>query len=159
VDLLGEVLVGVVIVAGLVGILLPVLPGLALEVGAVVVWAVVEGSALSWTVAVAAVVLAGVGTVVKYLIPGRRLRDSGIPRSTLFTAGGLAIVGFFVIPVVGAPLGFVLGTYLAERARVGPERAGPSTRTSLGAVALSIGIELAAGLLIAGTWLIAALVT
>lgn len=154
---LGEIVVGLVILVGLAGIVLPVLPGLLLEVAAVVTWAVVEGGVVAWTVAALAVGLAILGSVVKYLVPGRRLKDAGIPRSTLFFAGGLAIVGFFVIPVVGAPIGFVLGTYLAERRRLGDELAWPSTRSSVGAVGLAIGIELTAGLLIAGTWLAAAL--
>lgn len=158
-DVMGEVLVGLVIVVGLAGIVLPVLPGLALIVGAVFVWAIFEDGTLPWVVAVVALLLAATGTVVKYLVPGRRLKEAGIPRSTLYTAGGLAIAGFFVIPVVGAPLGFVAGTYLAERNRLGDEMAWPSTRRSLGAVALSIGIELAAGLLIAGIWFVAVLTT
>lgn len=158
-DTFAELLVGLVIVIGLAGIVLPVLPGLALEVVAVFVWALFEARPLPWAVAVVALLLAGAGTVVKYLVPGRRLKASGIPRTTFYSAGGLAIAGFFLIPVVGAPLGFVVGTYLAERRRLGEERAWPSTRRSLGAVALSIGIELAAGLLIAGMWLVAAVTT
>ncbi|HLU30230.1 MAG TPA: DUF456 domain-containing protein [Acidimicrobiia bacterium] len=152
-DPFGEVVIGLLILVGLAGILLPVLPGLLLITGSIVVWAWVEGGAAAWTVAIIGLLLAVVGSVVKYLVPGRRLRDAGVPRSTLWLAGGLAILGFFVIPVLGAPLGFVGGTYLAERQRLGPERAWLSTKASLGAVGLSIGIELFAGLLIAGLWL------
>lgn len=154
-DPAGIVIVGLVILVGLAGIVLPVLPGLALIVGAVLLWAFVEGGTVAWVVAVVSVLLALAGSVVKYLIPGRRLKEAGIPRATLLWAGGLAIAGFFVVPVVGAPLGFVAGTYLAERQRVGAEQAWPSTRRSLGAVALSIGIELLAGLFIAALWLTA----
>lgn len=152
---LGEILVGAAILVGLIGIVLPVLPGLLLEVGAVVVWAVVEGGAAAWGVAIGAVVLALLGQFVKYAIPGRRLREAGIPRRTLYVAGLLAIVGFFVIPVIGLAIGFVGGTYLAERQRLGTDLAWPSTVASMRAVALAIGIELVAGLLIAGTWLVA----
>lgn len=156
-DPFGEVVVGLVLLVGLAGILLPILPGLVLEVGGVLVWAVVEGGGTAWAVATVAVALAVAGSVVKYLVPGRRLKAAGIPRSTLVAAGALAIVGFFVIPVVGAPIGFVAGTYLAERRRLGTEPAWPTTSASVRAVGLSIGIELTAGLLIAGTWLIAVL--
>lgn len=156
-DPIGEIIIGLLILVGLAGILLPVLPGLLLEVGAVALWAGVTGGAVAWGIAITAVVLAIAGSVVKYLVPGRRLRDAGVPRSTLWLAGGLAIIGFFVIPFVGAVLGFVGGTYLAERQRLGTERAWPSTKASLRAVGLSIGIELFAGLLIAGTWLTAVL--
>lgn len=153
----GEFVIGLVLLVGVAGTVLPLLPGLALELGAVFVWAVVEGTPLAWAVAAGALAIAAVGTVIKYLVPGRRLKAAGIPRVTLYFAGGLAIVGFFVIPVVGAPLGFVLGTYLAERRRVGPGRAWPSTTRSLQAVALSVGIELAAGLIVLGLWLVAVL--
>lgn len=157
-DLVGEIVIGLLILAGLVGILVPVLPGLVLVAAAVVVWAVVIRTGLAWTIATVAVALAAAGTVVKFLIPGKRLKQSGVPHSTMLFAGALAIVGFFVIPVIGGPIGFVAGVYLAERRRLGPATAGSSTRASLGAVALSIGIELSAGLLIAGIWLLAVIV-
>lgn len=153
-DPIGEVLVGLAILVGLLGIVLPVLPGLFLEVAAVVLWAFVEGGGRAWSIAVVVVVIAVVGSVVKYLIPGRRLKEAGIPRSTMLLAGVLAIVGFFVIPVIGAPIGFILGTYLAERNRLGSALAWPSTSSSLQAVGLAIGIELTAGLAIAGLWLV-----
>ena len=44
----------------------------------------------------------------------------------------LAFVGFFVVPVVGMLLGFVLGVYLAERGRLGPAQAWPSTVRNVG---------------------------
>ena len=56
----------------------------------------------------------------------------------------------FVVPVIGLPIGFVLGIYLAELARVGSKDAWPSTVHSLKAVGLSIVIELVAA--IAATW-------
>ena len=154
-DELGELAVGLVIVVSLFGVVLPVLPGLTLEVGVILLWAVLKGDALAWGVAIAAIVLAAIGTIVKYAIPKRRLNEVGIPNRTLLLATAVAIVGLFVIPVIGAPIGFVVTIYLGERARVGPERAWPATRSSLGAVATSIGIELATGLLIAAVWFLA----
>jgi hypothetical protein len=64
-----------------------------------------------------------------------------------------AVVGFFVIPVVGALVGFPVGVYLAERARVGPGQAWPSTREALRAVGLSILIELGAALVATAVWI------
>jgi hypothetical protein len=65
----------------------------------------------------------------------------------------LGVVGFFVIPVVGLLIGFVLGIYLAELARLGGhEAAWPSTRRALAAVGWSIVIEMATGLLAAAVW-------
>ena len=68
--------------------------------------------------------------------------------------GGLfAIVGFFVIPVVGMLVGFPIGVYAAERVRVGGAGAWPSTRAALRALAHSILIELVAALLATAVWI------
>jgi hypothetical protein len=92
------------------------------------------------------------------MVPGRRLREAGVPRRSLVIGGLLSIAGFFLIPVVGFIIGFVVGVYASERQRLGThEQAWPSTRKALSAAGLSILIELAAGLLIAGSWLAAAL--
>jgi hypothetical protein len=76
-----------------------------------------------------------------------------VRRSTLVLAVLLAIAGFFVIPVVGAAVGFVGGIYLVELGHSRDSRtAWTSTRAALKAVFLSMGIELLAALAIATTW-------
>ncbi|MEO5983724.1 MAG: DUF456 domain-containing protein [Pedococcus sp.] len=149
----------VLIVIGLVGIVVPVLPGLLLVLTAVLVWALDTGSAPGWWVFALCAVLYLAGMALQYALPGRRMRAAGVRRTTLLLAVVLAIVGFFVIPVLGAALGFVGGIYLVE---LGHSRdryaAWASTRAALGAVFLSIGIELLAGLAIATTWVVAVLV-
>lgn len=154
---IGEVLVGVVILAGLAGIVLPILPGLALTVGAVLIWALVEASAMAWVVFAICFGLGAAATVIKYLVPGRKLKESGIAMSTMLVALFGAVIGFFVIPVLGAPLGFLAGIYLIQWSRRGRSEAWPATLRTAGAIALSIGIELAGGLLIFGVWLVAAI--
>ena len=154
-----EILIAVLIAVGIAGIIVPVLPGTVLVLGAILVWALEIGTATAWVVlAVAAALLVG-GTVVKYLVPGRRLKASGVPNSTLLVGGLLAFVGFFVIPVVGMFLGFVLGVYVAERRRVGATLAWPSTRSALRAVGVSILIELVAAFLAAVTWVVGVVIT
>ena len=154
-----EVLVALVILVGLVGVLVPILPGLVLVLAAVLVWAVDEGSGTGWAVFAVATAVLVVGTVVKYAVPNRRLKTSGIPSSTTWFGVALGIVGFFVIPVVGLFIGFVLGVYLAEHRRVGSAAAWPSTQQALKAVGVSILIELAAGILAALVWFIGVLAT
>jgi uncharacterized protein YqgC (DUF456 family) len=156
---LTEALVAVVIAVGLVGIVVPVLPGSILVVGAVLVWAWATGGATAWAVFGIVTALVVVGAVVKYIVPGKRLQDAGIPASTQWIGALLGIVGFFVVPVVGLFVGFVLGVYLAELRRVGSERAWPSTVQSLRAVALSIGIELAAAVVAALVWVVGVVAT
>jgi uncharacterized protein YqgC (DUF456 family) len=156
---LTDLLVGAAIVVGLVGIVVPVLPGSVLILGAVLLWAVSSGTAAGWVVFAVATTILVVGGIVKYAVPGRGLRTAGVPTRTLVAGGLLGIVGFFVVPVVGLVLGFVLGVYLSELQRVGRERAWPSSLAALRAAGLSLLIELAAGLLAAGTWLAGAVVT
>ncbi len=72
----------------------------------------------------------------------------------------LGIVGFFVVPVVGLVLGFVLGVYGAEVQRLGSHRsAWASTKVALRAVGLSLAIEMFGALIAAGAWLAAVLAT
>lgn len=156
---LTEVLVAVAVLVGLVGILVPVLPGSMLVLAAILVWAVEDGSRTAWVVFAVATTLLVLGSVVKYAVPGRRLRAGGVPNRTLLLGGVLGIVGFFVVPVVGLFVGFIGGVYLAESHRLGRDRAWPSTKHALKAVGLSILIELTAALLAAGTWLVGAVVT
>ena len=87
------------------------------------------------------------------------LKDAGVPASTQWLGAGLGVVGFFVVPVVGLPLGFVLGVYLAEYRRVGGRAAWPSTVHALKAAGLSILIELAAGVAAALVWVVGLVVT
>jgi uncharacterized protein YqgC (DUF456 family) len=154
-----EVLVALAIAVGLVGILVPVLPGSVLVLAAVLVWAWDVGGTTAWVVfGVAAAVLV-VGGLVKYLVPHRRLREAGIPASTQWIGAALGIVGFFVIPVVGLLVGFVLGVYLAEYRRLGATAAWPSTWHALKAVGISILIELAAGVVAAFVWVAGVVLT
>jgi uncharacterized protein len=152
-SLTGNVLVGVAIAVGLVGIVLPILPGTVVILAAIVVWAALEGGVIAWTTAVVAVSVLVAAQAVKYAVPGRRLRVQGVPASTLVVAAVAAVAGFFVIPIVGLVVGFVGGVLVAEAARLRDlDQAWRSTRTAVGAVGLSILIELAGGLLAAAVW-------
>lgn len=68
----GEILVGLTLIGGLLGTVFFVFPGLLIQVGALFIWAVVDGDPIAWTVAIIAFLIAGAATLVKYLIPGRR---------------------------------------------------------------------------------------
>ncbi len=154
-----DALTGLVIALGLVGVVVMVVPGTVLILGAVLVWAVLLGETTGWVVFAVAATFLVVGQVVKYAVPGRRMKDAGVPGSTLFTGAVLGFVGFFVIPVVGLPLGFVAGVYAAEHRRVGAQAAQGTTGHALRAVGLSLAIELAFGMLAALTWAVGVVVT
>jgi uncharacterized protein len=147
-------LAGILVALGLVGVALPILPGLPLVWAGVLVWALHAHTPGAWVVLGIATAFAVVGLVLKYALPGRRMRDGGVRSSTTLAGVGLGVVGFFVIPVVGLVVGFLLGTYLAELARHrDPGKAWPATVVAVKAVGLSVGIELLTGLAMATTWL------
>jgi uncharacterized protein len=143
---------GLLVVVGLFGIVVPVLPGTLLVALGIFVWASERGTAESWSTFGVAAVFLVVGAVVKYVVPGRRLK-AAVPFTTLLVGGLGAVAGFFVVPVVGALAGFPLGIYLAERVRLGADGAWPSTKAALHAIGISILIELVAALAAAGVWL------
>ena len=146
---------GAAVLIGVIGVLIPMLPGLLLCWAGVMVWAVFGGhGAVGWTVAVAATLVLGLGLAAKYLVPGRNLKRAGVPNLTLFLGGVAGIIGFFLIPVVGLVLGFVLGVFVVERIRQNDNtRAWQSTKHALKAAGVSMLIELATALLITGIWI------
>ncbi len=154
-----DLLTGLAIAVGVVGVVVPLLPGTLLVGAAVVVWAVLVDEPLGWVCAGVVLAVLALGTAVKYAVPGRRLRAQGVPGRTLLAGAALGVVGFFVVPVLGLVAGFVLGVYLAELGRLGREAAWPATVFALRAVGLSILIELAAALLASAVWLVGAVAT
>jgi uncharacterized protein len=149
----GIVLVALVIAVGLVGIVVPVLPGTLLVFGAIVVWAFVENNVTSWVTLGLVTVLLAAATFIKYMWPMRRMRGADVRTLSLAAGTVLGIIGFFVIPVVGLVIGFVLGVYLAELANRRDQRlAWTSTKHAVKGVALSVGVELAGALLATVLW-------
>jgi uncharacterized protein YqgC (DUF456 family) len=159
-----EILVALAIAVGLAGVLVPVLPGSLLIGAAVLVWSAERGGATAWVVTAIALALLVTGSVVKYVVPGRRLQRAGVPTSTLLAGAAVGVVGFFVVPVVGLPLGLLLGVYLAEWRRSsrrghGHRDAWPATVHAVRAVGLGIAIELGFGILAAVTWAVGIVLT
>ncbi len=169
-----------IILVGLAGVIIPFLPGLALVWAGVALWSFTRQDAIGWVTLAVASSLVVTGSVVKYLLPGRRLRAGGVGWPSLASGAACGIVGFVVIPVIGLVVGFVFGIYLAELIRYSLPRERPttepaaaalreypatgagasgsawaSTRSALAAVGWSILIELGTGLLVAATWTVA----
>ncbi|MEU7958015.1 MULTISPECIES: DUF456 domain-containing protein [Micromonospora] len=156
-----SVVAAIAIVAGLAGVVVPGLPALPLCWGGVLLWALFGGAGPGrWAVLAAATVVAAGGAVIKYAWPGRNLKRTGVPTSSLLVGGLLGLVGFFVIPVIGLVIGFVGGVWGAERLRLGSNQlAWPATVQALKAAGLSMLVEFLAGLAIAALWVAGLLFT
>jgi uncharacterized protein len=160
-DLALTVISALAVFIGIIGVVVPLVPGLVLTWAGVLVWCVfVSEGGWRWLILAVVTGLLLVGVTVKYLLPGRNLKSAGVPNLTLLAGGVLGIIGIFVIPLLGLPIGFVLGIWLAELLRM--KEAGPawtSTKHALKAVGLSIFIEFTTAVCIMAVWVIGALVT
>lgn len=146
----------VFMVAGLVGVVVPVLPGLLLIWVGVLLWALTEAAGAAWWVLGIVTALYAVGAVVEYLVPGQRMRRAGVRTSTLVLAVLGAIVLGILIPIIGALIGFPLGIYVVQRLRRGSHKeALQATGHALRAIGLNIVIELVTALLMIATWIVA----
>lgn len=145
-----------VFLLGLIGIVIPVLPGLLLIVAAVLVWALELQSAAGWWVLGITGALFVACMVLEFAIPGRRMKAAGVKTSTLVVGVLVAIPCAFLIPVVGAFIGFPLGIFLVELSRRGGRaQAWRATKHALKAVGLNILIEFITAILIIGLWVVA----
>ncbi|MGW0762012.1 DUF456 domain-containing protein [Streptomyces sp. NPDC002814] len=147
-------LVGVVIVLGLCGVLVPGVPGSWLVWAAVMWWALQDPQPVAWWVLVGATVALLISQVVRWTLPPRRLRASGAtPRMGVYAGAG-AFLGFILIPVLGAVPGFIGGIYLYERLRLGRHgEARAAVRTAMRNGGSSVLAELFTCLVISGAWL------
>jgi hypothetical protein len=149
-----EVLVALVMLVGLVGAVVPVLPGLPVIWLAGLVWVLADGGGgLRWGTLAVMTLLMGVGLLAGYLLPGRAAASQGSPPWVLLVAVVSAIVGFFLVPLVGFLLGFVAGLMAAELARV--RDAGRAWRATLAAVkgyGIGVAVSVVAGTAMIAVW-------
>ncbi|MBC7374845.1 MAG: DUF456 domain-containing protein [Frankiales bacterium] len=158
---MGTVLLALVMLVGLVGVAVPLLPGTALVLAAGVGWALlVQTSGTGrWLVVAAMTVLFAAGIAAKYALPARRLAGR-LPRATLVWAAAAAVLGLVLLPPFGLLIGGVAGAYLAEARRLGHGReAVASTGNVLRAIGLGLLAELTAGISMVGVWLLGVVLT
>lgn len=146
-------LTGLVILLGLCGVLFPGVPGSWLVWAGVLWWALKDPQPLAWAVLVGATVVLLLAQAVRWALPTRRRRrDEAMRRLTAYGGVG-AVVGFVLIPVLGAIPGFMGGIYLAERLRLGRHgEAKAALRTAMRSGGADVLAELFACLLITGAW-------
>ena len=155
-DWLGGLVPPLLIIIGILGIVVPVLPGLFITLVGAFVWALITSSTTGWVIFGVCVLWFAAGIAGQYLIPGRRLRQEGIGTATLLLAVLGAIAGFFVLLDDRARAGDALDRPVCIHSRLDGDRshAWARTKVALRAVATSIGIELIAAFAIAATYVV-----
>lgn len=149
----GTVIVGLIILLGLGGALTQIYPGPAIVLAAVAVWAFMTGGTAAWVVLAVSAVAVVVTSAGKYVLVGRRLQRAGVPGASLLVGGLVGMAGFFLVPVVGLPIGFTLGVYLWELVR-GTDQVGARAAAweAVKAQGLAILFELGGCLVAAAAW-------
>ncbi len=156
VEPLGVALIAAVMAVGLFGVVIPILPGTMLIWAAGLVFGLGDGfSGTAWLFFGLMTVLVAAGTVGKYALPHRAGASGGAPRASIMRAVALGVVGFFVLPVIGLPVGAVGGLLLAEHRRLGDWSAAWSlTKHVLAGFGLGVLVELSAGIAMVLIWIV-----
>lgn len=149
------IIAALLMLLGLIGTVVPGIPGLGFVWIGALVYGIFEGfntfGAIAFSLITALVII---GFIASYLVPAQRAGSAGANFNSIALGVGLAIVGAFLIPVVGIFIGGVGGIYLGERARgiAHPEawRATTSTLIGFGIGAL---IEIIAAAICIALWL------
>lgn len=153
------IIVALAMTIGLIGTLVPLIPGLLLIFGAAIFYGVREGFGGVGTVAM--VIITGLfafGSLVSLILARRSAARVGAPRMSMLAAVIGGIVGLFVIPILGFVIGAVFGMLLAERARLHDwSAAWRVTFAAARGYLLGMLVEAACGAGIFATWAVWAL--
>ena len=150
----GLALVAIAMAIGLIGTVVPVLPGLLLIWGAGLFYGLLAGFGTVGIVFFAVMtMLLGVGMAMGYVLPKRAGERSGASKTSVRLGMVGAVIGFFVIPIVGMPIGGALGVLVGEYQRLQSwPAAWAATRAVLGGFGLAVLAEFTAGVFMVASW-------
>jgi uncharacterized protein len=111
------IVAGLVLAVAAIGTVYPVLPGSVLAIITLLAWAWAIGSSAAWLAAMIGSCIATVGLAASAVLTGRKLKQQQIPKRSIVVAMLSAVVGTFLIPVVGLFVGFGAGLLVSEYAR------------------------------------------
>lgn len=155
-DVLAIVLVAAAMALALVGTVFPAFPGVILAWGAALAFGLVTGFGtlgVVLMVVITAVTAAAYFAMVK--LPKQATEARGASKSAIRWGALGAVIGFFVIPVVGFIVGGVAGVFGAEYARThDTEPAWEATKGVLIGFGKSSLVQIAAAFVIIVLWLV-----
>jgi hypothetical protein len=149
------IIVGLIMVVGLAGVVLPVLPGVPIMWAAALLYGIFAGFGTAGVTAMVAItVLTAIGIAAGIVLPQRAGRASGASSDALRFGLLLGVIGFFVLPGLGFPIGFVVGVLVIEfRNSNDFDTAWRSTVGVIKGIGAGVVAELGAGVGIALVWI------
>ena len=161
-DVIIEIFTLFVLLFGLVGLIVPVFPGLTVMWLAVLVYALVQNAAglmtgWDWFLFGVITVLMISGNIVDNLIIAYKMRDKYIPWSSIIWAFAAGLVAsLFFTPLVGL-VAAPLGLFLAELRRLKERDAAiESTKAYMVGWGWAFGARFLIGLVMTGLWMLSA---
>lgn len=157
-EIIATIVSAVLLVVGCLGIVVPVLPGSIIALIGLVIWAFTLRAVEGWVVLALGGTLLLAGMSASWVLTGTRLRRRGIPNRTLLFGLVGGVIGMFVIPLLGLPIGFVVGLLLSETVRNRDFRTAlESSWVAAKAVGLGVLIELSCALLASAVFIVGAI--
>ena len=159
-EILLQSLVLFVMLLGLVGLLMPIFPGLTVMWLATAVYALVESANLNmdwvdWTLFVLVTLLMLAGNVVDNIIIAKKMRDVAIPwRSVGISWAAGIIASIFFTPLIGvlaSPVALLAAEYLRLRDR---RQAVISTKAYLVGWGWAFAARFSIGVVMTGLWML-----
>jgi len=159
IQIITTVVAGLLLTVAVLGTVFPILPGSILAIITLIAWAWILGSPAAWTAAVVGVGLAVAGMSASAVLTGRTMRRERIPHGPVLVGVAGAVVGMFLIPVVGLFVGFAGGLLAAELVRRRDVRAAArSSWQALKSMGAGILVEFACAALAASAFALGTLV-
>ena len=153
-DLVLTTIIAVVMLIALAGVVIPVLPGLALIWGAALFYGFQVGFGPGGVVVMVVLsVLLAVSVGAGIVLPSRAAVESGASKRSQWAGLVGAVIGFFAIPVVGLVVGALAGVLIAEYGRTGDWAAARTATIGLAkGFGVSTLVQLALGVIMIGVW-------
>jgi uncharacterized protein len=149
-----------VLFIGLLGLIMPIFPGLVVMWLGTLLYALVQNAAgnmtgWEWLLFGLITVLMISGSIVDNLIIARKMRDKYIPWSSiLFAFAASILASIFFTPLIGL-VGAPVGLYLAETKRLkNHDAALDSTKTYMIGWGWAFGARFLIGLIMIGLWML-----
>jgi uncharacterized protein YqgC (DUF456 family) len=150
------IMVATAMAVGVAGTVVPFVPGLGLVWLAAVGYGLAAGfDVAGWVAFLTITALAVAGLAAGVVLPHRAARGSGATSLSLTLGAATAVVGFFVVPVIGLPLGGVLGIFIGELLRTRDATvAWRATSATLKGFGLGTLVQVVFGLAMVSVWLL-----
>lgn len=148
------------LIVGLLGLIVPVFPGLVIMWLGTLVYAILQNSAgnmnaWKWVIFGIITLLMISGSIVDNLIIAYKMRDKYVPWSSIFLAFAAGIVAsLFFTPLIGL-VAAPVGLYLAESRRLKDQTAAvESTKAYMIGWGWAFGVRFLIGLVMIGFWML-----